>query len=104
MLVATVPSCLVVVTICVKTLGDAEGAVADLYSQQNFARKFHHSLDCVDVLEEAVDTEAGAKAAMVGTMSLASNSTRSNSKSKFPAPPLLVIMTVCQLVLSIVLD
>lgn len=53
--------------------------------------------------ELAAAVEADEKGATVGRISLASSSTRSNSKSKFPALPLLVIITVCQL-LSMALD
>lgn len=57
-----------------------------------------------DVWEgEAAAVEASEMGVTVGRISLASNSTRSNSKSKFPVLPLLVITTVCQL-LSMALD
>lgn len=79
--VATEPSCLVVVTNCVKTLGNVD----------------------VCVEGEAAVEEVGEKEVTVGRISLASSSTRSNSKSEFPTLPLLVITTVCQL-LSMALD
>ena len=53
--------------------------------------------------EVAAAVEVDEKVVTVGRISLASSSTRSNSKSKFPALPLLVIITVCQ-TLSIALD
>lgn len=97
-LVATEPSDIVVITISVKTLGDT---VAVLHGQRRFKRNLRHVHDCVVGTETEV--LVGDQEAMVGTMSLASSSTRSNSKSKFPTPPRLVITTVCQ-VLCILLD
>lgn len=53
--------------------------------------------------EAATVVEASGMGVTVGRISFASNSTRSNSKSKFPVLPLLVITTVCQ-ILSMALD
>ena len=57
--------------------------------------------EAATVVEELV--EGSGMGVTVGRISLASNSTRSNSKSKFPVLPLLVIITVCQ-ILSMALD
>lgn len=83
-------------------------------SDRRFEQIIYYILDCAKEsdsgeFEEApprVEDVLEGKAEMgvtVGRISLASNSTRSNSKSKFPALPLLVIITVCQL-LSMGLD
>ena len=91
--VETEPSCLVVVTNC----------VADWHNQivrEDLGKIIYYllALDSWEFEEVAVELrETDENGVTVGRISLASNSTRSNSKSKFPALPLLVIITVCQI-------